>query len=343
MSQGESPDLYRQVGDLSLPVALVDLDELVVRAISSRAVERIGLPASEIVGHPMADLMRPEHLEQGLAALRAIQTGAVDFYRTNRKLRQFGPEPALTVGWVRRVEFPAKPLALIEATDDGTARTSPLVGYLGFEPGPMAIGTLDPKWRILTISSEVRDLLGLEPAELTGSVLLGNVRQHEIDLLLDAGRRSGGSFSAGVGVHLRDRDGNWKAFCMVLTSLSGPDERLFILTPADGDVDTERSRADKLERLLWSIAGEIEASGVLQGIGQAPDLVHLPEARALSTRQWEILTRLARGERVPTIAEELFLSQSTVRNHVSAILSRFGVKSQAELLSLLRKKDRPPV
>jgi two-component system nitrate/nitrite response regulator NarL len=59
----------------------------------------------------------------------------------------------------------------------------------------------------------------------------------------------------------------------------------------------------------------------------------------LTVRQWEILTRLLRGERVPTIASELFVSQSTVRNHLSAIFERFGVHSQPELLALLRRKD----
>ena len=42
-----------------------------------------------------------------------------------------------------------------------------------------------------------------------------------------------------------------------------------------------------------------------------------------------------RGERVPTIARDLFLSQSTVRNHLSAIYRRVGVHSQAELVARL--------
>jgi DNA-binding CsgD family transcriptional regulator len=55
----------------------------------------------------------------------------------------------------------------------------------------------------------------------------------------------------------------------------------------------------------------------------------------LSPRQAEILDRLAAGERVPAIAKSLFISTSTVRNHLSAIFRMYGVHSQHELLVLI--------
>ena len=53
----------------------------------------------------------------------------------------------------------------------------------------------------------------------------------------------------------------------------------------------------------------------------------------------EVLRRLTRGERVAGIARDLFVSQSTVRNHLSAIYRRLGVHSQSELLARLM----PPI
>jgi DNA-binding CsgD family transcriptional regulator len=50
--------------------------------------------------------------------------------------------------------------------------------------------------------------------------------------------------------------------------------------------------------------------------------------------------RLVRGERVPTIARDLFLGQSTVRNHLSAMYRKVGVRSQPELLARLASLDR---
>jgi len=62
----------------------------------------------------------------------------------------------------------------------------------------------------------------------------------------------------------------------------------------------------------------------------------VPATAELSPRQWEIASRLVQGDRVATIATEMYLSQSTVRNHLSAIFQKFGVHSQPELLALWR-------
>jgi DNA-binding NarL/FixJ family response regulator len=100
----------------------------------------------------------------------------------------------------------------------------------------------------------------------------------------------------------------------------------------------------ELERHLWRIAAEVEASGILLRMGSASSLAlrRHPGAASLSPKQWEILRRIVGGERVPTIAQDLYVSQSTVRNHLSAIFDRFGVHSQVELLALLAKTDVLP-
>ena len=48
------------------------------------------------------------------------------------------------------------------------------------------------------------------------------------------------------------------------------------------------------------------------------------------------LVRLLQGDRVSTIASDMFLSQSTVRNHLSVIYKKLGVHSQAEPIERLR-------
>jgi DNA-binding CsgD family transcriptional regulator len=62
----------------------------------------------------------------------------------------------------------------------------------------------------------------------------------------------------------------------------------------------------------------------------------VPWARTLTNRQWEIVGRLMRGERVPEIASAMYLSQSTVRNHLHAVFAKAGVHSQSQLIALLR-------
>jgi DNA-binding NarL/FixJ family response regulator len=113
------------------------------------------------------------------------------------------------------------------------------------------------------------------------------------------------------------------------------------LSNPDGD-EQGRRRAGELEQHLWRIAAEVEASGILHRFNAVPGLRRLQEVHDLSPRQWEVLRRLLNGQRVPTISAELFLSQSTVRNHLTAIFERFGVHSQAELLARLSDRSALP-
>jgi DNA-binding NarL/FixJ family response regulator len=71
---------------------------------------------------------------------------------------------------------------------------------------------------------------------------------------------------------------------------------------------------------------------------QAPRCVPVPSLSRLTLREREVLARLLDGERVHTIADELFVSQSTVRNHLSSIFRKVGVHSQSELLRRLRSR-----
>jgi DNA-binding CsgD family transcriptional regulator len=103
------------------------------------------------------------------------------------------------------------------------------------------------------------------------------------------------------------------------------------------------NRSDQLALLLHTITDELrDAVLLLDGAGTRAD----PDALAdqhrldrrwhdLSAREREVAALLGAGLRVPTIARRLFVSQSTVRNHLSNIFAKVGVASQAELTELL--------
>lgn len=75
-----------------------------------------------------------------------------------------------------------------------------------------------------------------------------------------------------------------------------------------------------------------------EGVQQPINASALATLDRLSLRQRQIVAALLQGERVQAIAASLFVSNSTVRSHLSAIFTAFGVRSQAELLSLLRHR-----
>jgi DNA-binding NarL/FixJ family response regulator len=60
------------------------------------------------------------------------------------------------------------------------------------------------------------------------------------------------------------------------------------------------------------------------------------EGPSLSAREWEILELLAEGAGTADMARRLFLSQVTVRRHISSILSKLGVSSREEALRQIR-------
>ena len=59
-------------------------------------------------------------------------------------------------------------------------------------------------------------------------------------------------------------------------------------------------------------------------------------AESLSPREREILRLLANGQSNTDIAAQLFLSEGTVRNYVSAVFSKLGVtdRTQAAVIAL---------
>ena len=327
------------INQFDLPMALVDMTDLTIRAVSNEALALLGRPASQVVGMSLFDLTSAEDGANAAIALNALRRGVVDSYRA----RWSGPslvEPSkgLHTNWVRVVEVDGERLALIEAAVDESGPASPLARYLGREPREMVIGTITPNLVVKSISRETESVLGVPSAEVIGQPLVDGSEQHDLLQLITAARHGGGDHSLAMRIHRRDTTGALRTLCLVLTSLAGMTRWLFIITP-DEEPSTPayaRDRTASLEHHLRRIAIEVAASGVLQRMVDAPDLSRFPQMQSLSVRQWEVLSRLLHGERVPAIARELFVSQSTVRNHLSAIFERFGVHSQSELLALLR-------
>lgn len=67
-------------------------------------------------------------------------------------------------------------------------------------------------------------------------------------------------------------------------------------------------------------------------IQSEPDAIIV--GRDLTLREREVLEYLAKGMTNPEIAQELSVSRSTVKAHVSSILSKLGVSNRAEAIAL---------
>lgn len=106
-------------------------------------------------------------------------------------------------------------------------------------------------------------------------------------------------------------------------------------------------QAGAIGYLLKNVSGEELAEAIRQAhIGRptlAPEavqaLIQPPSevenlAAGLTPREHEVLALLAKGMSNPEIAGQLFISRATVKVHISNILSKLGVASRAEAISL---------
>ena len=206
--------------------------------------------------------------------------------------------------------------------------------------------TLDERWRIAQVSTNAGAVLGRPPAGLLERSILELTHADDLAALLLAFARATTDTSADVRIRLRE-DSGWRPIRAVITLLEGDGTLPFSLVaaPATEPESSDPRSVSQLAGHLRRLASEIEASAILTPLIQTAAVLGIPATAELSPRQWEIASRLVQGERVATIAAEVYLSESTVRNHLSAIFQKFGVHSQRELLVLWREgaKGETPI
>jgi DNA-binding NarL/FixJ family response regulator len=118
-----------------------------------------------------------------------------------------------------------------------------------------------------------------------------------------------------------------------------PEARIIMLTTFDGDVEIQRAlRAGAFAFMLKTMP----PNEMVQTIRQvyAGKRCVLPEVAALlaehysedslTTREIEVLRQIAGGNRNRDIAQTLFISEQTVKAHISHILEKLGASDRAE-------------
>jgi DNA-binding NarL/FixJ family response regulator len=99
-------------------------------------------------------------------------------------------------------------------------------------------------------------------------------------------------------------------------------------------------RADDLQRVLDEVRGMLQQLDGETSPGPAPaaGAVGPGEPELLTRRQRQILGLLAEGLDTAAIAARLWLSRSTVRNHVTAILQALDAHSRLEAVAHARQR-----
>ncbi len=335
-----------------LPLAVVDLTAgSLVRSNPAFAME-LGLEGSTAGVQMRGIVPAGSELEP---VIELLQSGGLDTVEASCVLQRRDGSSLQAVNWFSIVDTRRRERALwVLVSEDVALRPLPPPSRSRW---PRAIdgaiiGVLDEALRVAQVSQGVARTLGFRRTEVLGHPATGFVHRDDVPVLLSSVAHALAE-RAGIATELRirDHDDRWRHMHVMLAPLASDDVQIgYTLVPIVVAEQNVAARIQALEQRLRRIGGEVEASGVPVGVAGVEGVTssrratarHLPELADLSPRQWEVLDRLQRGERVPGIARRLFLSQSTVRNHLTGIYRRLGVNSQEELLDILRAPPDPP-
>jgi len=140
--------------------------------------------------------------------------------------------------------------------------------------------------------------------------------------------------------------------CIARLRQDAPDARVLVmtgLTDAEtmraarsagcaGIVTKDRAAHDLVAALRAVVSGEPLAATAAPAAAAAPAETRPSRSPPLSTREREVVAQLAAGQSTEEIAETLFISPVTVRNHVQRILAKLGARSRLEAVAIATRE-----
>lgn len=333
----------RNTVDLS-PVAMLalTLPDKRIRLANEPATALFGAVKNDMIGRYIDQFFSDEDARRSRVAMAALAVGALDSYRARRSLSTSEGSIAVWM-WIRTVTLRGGPMAVVLALPEEEALIArrSIGALFGPDALDLAVGTADVTGRIERITTASRVMLGRDQAELAGTTLTDLAHPDDADRLTSALHASADTEEdVFIRVQLRHASRGWVQVRCLIFPIPGsePPQNGFVLAgPAEeSQTGPDAVRLVKLERQLLRIAAEVHGTELQETHPFAADASRFPALNELSSRQREIVDRLLLGERIPAIASMMYLSPSTIRNHLSHVFTRFSVHTQAELLSLLR-------
>ena len=309
----------------------------VVRLANEQFTDMAGEPPDAVIGLSVTELADRYWVDAADAAgtLTLMRTTAVEKIRVRRDLRRPGLAPTPVEVWVRSIDLGAERWGAAFATPVSEAERPSRDGEsVSLALDRLVLGLVDETEMVLAVSRDVDDVLGVGPTDVVGTPLSawlgGEPLEPAAPVAPGTARDRLLSHASGTPI---------PASVMSAPREPGSPHRVFALSPAPPAGASARDRTADLEMHMSRIAAEVQAAGLPLGTALTmPDRVS--QLASLTDRQWAILSRLMDGMTSSEIAADVFLSPSTVRNHLSAIFRKFGVHNQVQLLRVLGSGER---
>jgi DNA-binding NarL/FixJ family response regulator len=122
-----------------------------------------------------------------------------------------------------------------------------------------------------------------------------------------------------------------------------PEARIIMLTTFEGDIEIQRALQAGARGYLLKSTPPKELMDVIRQVHSGkkripPEIAaqlaeHLSD-EALTTREVEVLQRIAGGNRNRDIAKELFISEETVKVHIKHIMEKLGANDRTQAVAI---------
>jgi DNA-binding CsgD family transcriptional regulator len=317
------------VRDSRLSVVLFDVDRARIIAISRSARRELSLTGVDL---ETFDLVKSASDPDGVRELLAwIRRGTATEWTWRSRLHLPDGTIYYADAVMRSVPgTPSHPMRCIAfyppAPIPGSDRTPVVESF-----GDLTVGSVGPDGHIECVRS-VAPGLGLAPRRISSTAPPIELHGEDAIRIEKVARQIlEGDLCVSTVARVRGAPGRWRTVRVTLEQTVD-----VVQSPAAKRMQAPfaQQRVVELEHYLRRIAREVESAGFTAATA-VPDASSVPGLEDLSVRQREVVARLFRGERVATIARDMFLSQSTVRNHLASIYRKLGVRSQSELLEAL--------
>jgi PAS domain S-box-containing protein len=327
----DQDELIRSLDALPTAAILTELHTHVIIAANRQAGQLFGSKAEELVGTDVLTRIHPINREAARTAYAAMAANVIDGYQVQRRIVTPARSEVTVNVSGRRIDDPVNPLGLwvlIPVAEPSTA-----LEMLMMETSGVVLAVTNHDWQIDYMSSDA-ELLGAQGSELRGFPLLGLVHPTAAQEFLAAAARSAlDRVAVTLLTRMRAGKDRWEdRYCLLVPICEHQPPRLGVVISAGPSEASSGPSGMPLDEHARHCALEIQA---MKDLDTLPALTRLPQGRELSARQTEIVTRLVAGQRPADVARSMFLSASTVRNHLSAIYRKFDVHSEAELLAAL--------
>jgi DNA-binding CsgD family transcriptional regulator len=333
LAEGTQLEVETALEASDFPLVVWSTTDGVIRMANHQAASLANMSLDEMIGRTVYDFAQIPQV--AMAETKALATGGGGFFGT-RALRDGSHREVIAYMWTRAIRVGAQVAAV------ALVLPASQTVLLGRDPSrqlrrlyPIAIGVVGQDWHVAAVSVDIEELTGRQSESLMAYSLLEIVHPGDVAKLTDDLGRPPPFPSSQCSIRIAHLQRGWVEACWLLAPFDD-DRWAFAIIGEISTIEFPEERIAELELRLRRIGAEVKAAGILDNLTFVQSPIDVGKLHDLTTRQWEVLILLLQGKRVPTIAAELYISQSTVRNHLSTIFRKFDVHSQPELLEALR-------